>query len=193
MGWFTGPWSGVQASYHCGDWSHAHCGMALVPDGNWGVVVLFNVRLHGGALPGLLAIEQSLTGMLAGRRGNTGVGAFYLASGAVAAVILAAQGWLLARLARRDARPPPPLRGFTRALAQGRRWALPLLWEFGIPAAIVLVAIWHGLYNLVAGTQAAAGLPAAVVSTLIMIQAAALIVLEVQARRRGQPRVLGPA
>jgi hypothetical protein len=30
--------------------------------------------------------------------------------------------------------------------------------------SILLVAVWHGLYNLVAGTQAAAGLLAAVVS-----------------------------
>ena len=48
MGWFTGPWGGAEASYHIGDWSHAHCGMALVPGGNWGIVVLFNVGLHGG-------------------------------------------------------------------------------------------------------------------------------------------------
>jgi CAAX protease family protein len=58
--------------------------------------------------------------------------------------------------------------------------------------SILLVAVWHGLYNVVSGTQAATGLLAAVVSTLIMIQAVVLIVLEVRARRRGRPSVLGP-
>jgi CubicO group peptidase (beta-lactamase class C family) len=78
MGWFTGPWGGVDASYHPGDEPNAHAGMVLVPQGNWGVVVLFNVGLHGGALPGLLAIEQSVTGMVAGGTvRDTGVGAFY--------------------------------------------------------------------------------------------------------------------
>ena len=33
---------------------------------------------------------------------------------------------------------------------------------------------------------------AAVISTLIMIQAVVLIVLEMRARRRGRPSVLGP-
>ena len=59
--------------------------------------------------------------------------------------------------------------------------------------SILLVALWHGLYNVVSGTQAATGLLAAVVSTLIMIQGVALIGLEVRARRHGRPSVLGPA
>jgi len=59
--------------------------------------------------------------------------------------------------------------------------------------SILLVAMWHGLYNVAAGTQAATGMLAAVVSTLIMIQALLLIVCDLRARRRGQPSVLGPA
>ena len=58
--------------------------------------------------------------------------------------------------------------------------------------SILLVAVWHGLYNLVSGTQAATGILAAVISTLIMIQAVVLIVLEIRARQRGRPSVLGP-
>jgi membrane protease YdiL (CAAX protease family) len=59
--------------------------------------------------------------------------------------------------------------------------------------SILLVAVWHALYNVVSATQAATGLLAAVVTTLIMIQGIALIALELRARRRGQPSVLGPA
>jgi uncharacterized protein len=49
------------------------------------------------------------------------------------------------------------------------------------------------LYNFVSGTQAATGMVAAVVSTLVMIQGVLLIILEVRARRHGRPSVLGPA
>ena len=141
MGWFTGPWGGVDASYHPGDEPGAHAGMALVPHGNWGVVVLFNAGTHGGALPGLLAIEQSVTGMVAGGTvRDTGIGAFYAGFDAAVAAALAAEGWSLARLARRHG-----------VAAQGRP-ALPLLWEFGIPAAVAVVPTavfkvnWKGLF-----------------------------------------------
>ena len=55
------------------------------------------------------------------------------------------------------------------------------------------MVVWHGLYNVVAATQAATGMLAAVVSTLIMIQGTVLIVADLRARPRGQPSVLGPA
>ena len=142
MGWFAGPWGGVDASYHPGDEPGAHAGMALVPHGNWGVIVLFNVGTHGGALPGLLAIEQSVTGMVAGGTvRDTGIGAFYAGFDAAVAAALAAEGWSLARLARRPG-----------VAAQGRRRALPLLWEFGIPAAAAVMPTalfkvnWKGLF-----------------------------------------------
>ena len=57
------------------------------------------------------------------------------------AAALAAQGWSLARLARRHGGP-----------AQGRRRALPLVWEFGIPAALAAIPTalfkvnWKGLF-----------------------------------------------
>ena len=89
----------------------------------------------------MLAIEQSVTGMVAGGTArDTGIAAFYARFDTAVAAALVAAGWSLARLALRHG-----------DMAQGRRWALPLLWEFGIPAAVALVPTamfkvkWKGL------------------------------------------------
>jgi uncharacterized protein len=58
---------------------------------------------------------------------------------------------------------------------------------------VLLVIVWHGIDNFVGATQAAVGTVAAVVSTLVMVQALVLVVLEPRARSRGRPSVLEPA
>ena len=61
--------------------------------------------------------------------------------------------------------------------------------------SILAVVVWHGFYDVVSGTKAAtggSGTIAAVVSTMIMVQAVVLVGLEIRAGRRGRPSLLGP-
>jgi uncharacterized protein len=103
-------------------------------------------------------------------------------------------GWHLPQFlviaAYRDFRPAQYV-GMFLGLTCG---AVVLTWLYNRSGgSILLVIVWHGLYNFVSGTQAATAMLAAVVSTLVMIQGVVLIVLELRARRRGLPSVLGPA
>jgi len=72
--------------------------------------------------------------------------------------------------------------------------AVMLTWLYNRSGgSILLVMVWHGVYNFVGATQAAVTGPiAAIISTLIMIQGIVLVLLDLRARRRGRPSVLGP-
>ncbi|QNK83229.1 CPBP family intramembrane glutamic endopeptidase [Nakamurella sp. PAMC28650] len=58
--------------------------------------------------------------------------------------------------------------------------------------SIALVAVWHAGFDMVTATAAASDLVAAVVSTVVMVQAVVLVGAELSARRRGRPSVLIP-
>ena len=79
--------------------------------------------------------------------------------------------------------------GFVFGLGCG---SVVLTWLYnGSGSSILIVAVWHGTFNMFrGGTDATQGTIAAVVSSAIMIQASILIFLELRARRRGTASVL---
>lgn len=70
-----------------------------------------------------------------------------------------------------------------------------MTWMYNHTGSILMVAVWHGLYDVTGGTKAASessGLIAATVWTFVVIFAVTLLVLERRALLGGRPSILAP-
>ena len=84
---------------------------------------------------------------------------------------------------------PVALPGFVLGLACG---AVVLTWLYnGSGGSVLICAAWHATYNLTVATAAGQGVIAALATAVVMVWAGVLVVLELRARRRGRPSVLG--
>jgi membrane protease YdiL (CAAX protease family) len=71
---------------------------------------------------------------------------------------------------------------FTLGIVSG---SIVLAWLYRASGgSVLLVALWHGCYDLVTGTAAAGAVPAAVVTTGVMVWAVAIVVAEVRKGHR---------
>ncbi len=150
MGWVNGPINGVPTIWHNGSTGNFYSDMILVPQSQWGIVVLSNES----GLPALLtgsveAIAAGVMNMLVGQKpapAGPGVGTIYLILDSLLVLISALVLWSILRLPRwyeqfgRRWRQPGRLkRGFTIV-----RIGLRLVWELILPALLLGLPILNG-------------------------------------------------
>jgi CubicO group peptidase (beta-lactamase class C family) len=71
MGWFVGPINGIPAIHHQGETFNFHTNMILLPESQWGIVVLINGENSMDLLFGtarIASIANGVTGLLVGQQ-----------------------------------------------------------------------------------------------------------------------------
>ena len=148
MGWYALPVDGVTVLTHTGDNPNFHADVALLPQSQWGVVVLRNVNseLPDKTQPYLFSIPAGIIDLLLGHQPHaTGLGldTIFQIVDAIILVLSLLALWSAIRLVRRWQRP---LKRTPVGLLRGL--VLPLLWEVALPIALfvelpkVLGASW---------------------------------------------------
>jgi len=157
MGWFVGPINGIPAIHNQGETFNSHANMVLLPDSQWGIVVLINGEnsmdlLFGAAR--IADISNGVTSLLAGQQpppppANTSVWVVY---GVLIGLIVVQVGgviWSARKLQRGRV---------TQARVRvGRQIVLPLIVNlfWALIALVVLPKMMFGLPLMILAT----GLP----------------------------------
>ena len=139
MGWYALPVDGESILFHSGDDTNFHADMALLPQNQWGVVVLRNVNPSGLSdftQPYLFSIPAGVIDLLLGQQPHAaglGVDTVFLIADAIIFVLSLLALWSLIRLVRRWQRP---LKRTPVSLLWGL--VLPLLWEVALPIGLFI-------------------------------------------------------
>jgi len=180
----------------------AFLGIALAIDAVSGTLPTLSDFGRYSGLPAIGVLAVGLLAILVNGFGEeTGWRGFALPllqrrDGALAAALLVTPIWALWHLPyfftintyRQMA--PASYVGFVFGLACG---SIVLTWLYnGTGGSILACAIWHGVYNLTTATTGGTGTVAAVTTTFVIVQAIALLGLELRARHLGRTPVLGP-
>jgi len=150
MGWVNGPINGMPTIWHNGSTGNFYSDMILVPESQWGIVVLSNES----GLPALLtgsveAIAGGVMNMLIGQKpppSGPGVSTIYLILDSIFVLISALVLWSTLRLplwyekfGRRWRQPGRLKRGFNIV-----RIGFRLVWELILPALLLGLPILNG-------------------------------------------------
>src|SRR6266567_9075293 len=158
MGWANGPINGVQTIWHNGSTGNFYSDMILVPESQWGIVVLSNESGLTALLSGSVEnIAGGVMNMLVGQKpppSGPAVGTLYLIIDSILVLISALVLWSALRLSRWSEE-------FGRRWRQPGRWkrgfnivrvGLRLVWELVFPALLLALPIlnnyitWRGLF-----------------------------------------------
>ncbi|MGB7820162.1 MAG: serine hydrolase domain-containing protein [Ornithinibacter sp.] len=134
-GWFVGSFGGVDsARWHQGSLPHFTAWMVLLPESGQGVVLMLNEGNQfevAGANATWSRIPQGVVSLLSGNEAASGGGStsFFIVVLTLLIAVATAQLWHLVALVRRGI---PPAMSTARA-------AVPLIWELGLGAAMLLL------------------------------------------------------
>jgi CubicO group peptidase (beta-lactamase class C family) len=141
MGWLTEFIDGILMLSHCGDTANYHADMIIIPDSQWGVIVLMNAnnalvgQVEAVGKLGMGRIAAGVASLLAGHEPPTpklNFRTFYLILNVAIVLFSVLQVWSLVRLLQRRHQPLQQ-----RPLTLIRCVVLPLALELAIPLKLV--------------------------------------------------------
>ena len=148
MGWVTESINGIAMLTHPGDTANFHADMILLPESQWGIIVLTNAnnaligQVEAAGRLGTWCIAAGIAGLLVGRQPSAGrldARKFYAAFDVVIALLSTLQAWSLVELLR-DWRQPFPRQHLKRI-----RRVIPLIYEFLVPlTGLIGLPKWTG-------------------------------------------------
>jgi CubicO group peptidase (beta-lactamase class C family) len=192
MGWVNGPINGLPTIWHNGSTGNFYCDMILVPQNQWGIVVLSNesglAALLSGSVEGIAAGVMNL---LVGHKpvpAGLSVSTLYLIVDGLLLLISALVVWSILRLprwsekfGRRWRQPGRVKRGFTIA-----RVALRLVCELILPVLVLGLPLPNGYLTWRTASINTPDMVSwlLVISALLLITAITRLLLMVRVLRR---------